>query len=122
MTSTFTKSALAATAALMIGTSATAADPIDTWKDELRSKIQSSNRYPAKAVENQLEGVVKVRLTFAQDGNVQGVQFVEKSGHDVLDRRAFAAAIRLGTMPALPEGTDELSLVVPVRFELPDNS
>ena len=121
MTSLFVKSAIAASALLLAGTTASATDTIADWKDVLRGKIESSNSYPSKALEEGIEGVVTVRLTFGKEGAVNGVEFVEKSGYDVLDRRAFAAAARVADMPALPEGREEISLVVPVRFILPNN-
>ena len=68
-----------------------------------------------------IEGVVTVRLTFGKEGSVNGVELVEKSGHDILDRRAFFVAAR-AKMPALPEGREEVSLVVPMRFALADKS
>lgn len=122
MTFSIVKSAVAATAILFAGTSANAFDNIADWKDNLRSKIESTNSYPSKAIEAGIEGTVTVRLKFAQNGAVDGVEFVEKSGFEVLDRRAFATAVRLANLPALPEGREELTLVVPVRFELPSNS
>ena len=57
-----------------------------------------------------------------RDGGINAVEFVEKSGHDILDRRAFITAMRVAKMPALPNGQEQLSLLVPVSFELPDNS
>ena len=122
MTSLFVKSTITASAILLSGTAVTATDTIADWKDMLRGKIESSNSYPSKALERGLEGVVTVRLTFSKEGAVNGVEFVEKSGYDILDRRAFAAAARLADMPALPEGREEISLIVPVRFTLPANS
>ncbi len=122
MKSLFIKSATAASIALFAGSSASAIDTMEGWKTTLRSKIQSSNMYPVKAIENGIEGTVKVRLKFDRDGDVSGIEFVEKSGHDVLDRRAFATALRISDMPALPEGREDISLVIPVRFKLPDNS
>lgn len=116
------KSAIAATAIFAATTSATAMDSIADWKDALRNKIEATNAYPSKAIEAGIEGTVTVRLTYGRDGGINGVEFVEKSGHDILDRRAFATAMRVAKMPALPEGHEELSLVVPVRFELPNNS
>lgn len=122
MKSLFSKSLLSAIVFTAATSAATANDPMDAWKDLLRDKVQSSNSYPAKALENGIEGTVTVRMSFAQDGNVNGVEFVKKSGFDILDRRAFATALRLDNMPALPAGHDDISLIIPLRFKLPDNS
>lgn len=122
MKSLAVKSALVATAVFLTGTTVSANDTMDGWKQALRGKIQSSNTYPARALEEGVEGTVKVRLRFAKNGGVDGVELVEKSGHDILDRRAFTTALRLSNLPALPEGHDQLSLIVPVRFQLPSKS
>lgn len=116
------KSLLAASALVLVVTPAFADDAINEWKNKLRSQILSSNSYPSEAIRGDLEGTVKVRLKFDKDGDVKGVEFVEKSGHDVLDKRVFASALRISKMPALPNGQNQLSLVVPIRFELPDES
>lgn len=122
MKTLFSKSLLSAVMVTIATSAAAANDSMEAWKDLLRDKVQSSNRYPAKALENGIEGTVTVRMSFAQDGNVNGVEFVKKSGFDILDRRAFATALRLDNMPALPAGHEDVSLIIPVRFKLPDNS
>ena len=122
MTLALVKSAIAATAIFAATTSASAMDTIADWKDALRNKIEATNAYPSKAIEAGIEGTVTVRLTYGQDGAMNGVEFVEKSGHEILDQRAFKTALRVAKMPALPAGHTELSLLVPVRFELPNNS
>ncbi len=122
MKTLFSKSLLSAVLVTIAASTAAANDSMEAWKNLLRDKVQSSNHYPAKALENGIEGTVTVRMSFAQDGNVNGVEFVKKSGFDILDRRAFATALRLDNMPALPAGHDDVSLIIPVRFKLPDNS
>lgn len=121
MKSIIFKAAVAASLFLVAG-AANAADTFQEWENKLRSKIASTNTYPADALSEGVEGTVKVRLKFAQNGDIEGVEFVEKSGSETLDRKAFQMALRIRNMPALPEGRDTVSLVVPLTFALRDKS
>lgn len=122
MKSVIISAGLATATIFLANTPAFATDTMEGWKDKLRGKIQSSYTYPAKAIENGIEGTVKVRFRFARNGGVDGVEIVESSGYDILDRRAFVTALHLSNMPTLPKGQQALSLIVPVRFELPGKS
>jgi len=101
---------------------ASANETMKDWEHKLRTKIAATNSYPSDAIDDGVEGTVKVRLKFARTGDVEGVEFVEKSGFEVLDRKAFQMALRIKGMPALPEGRDQISLIVPLTFSLTNNS
>ncbi|WP_262694772.1 energy transducer TonB [Kordiimonas aquimaris] len=101
---------------------ANANEPMKDWENRLRTKIAATNSYPTEAINEGAEGTVKMRLKFAQTGNVEGVELVEKSGFEILDRKAFQMALRIQGMPALPEGRKQISLIVPLTFSLTDNS
>ena len=121
MKSPLIKAALAVSLFALAG-AANATETMKDWEDKLRTKIVAANNYPSDAINQGFEGTVKVRLKFAQTGTVDGVEFVEKSGFDVLDRKALQMALRIKGMPALPEGRDHLSFIVPLTFALENNS
>lgn len=115
------KTALAASL-VVFASAANATETMKGWEQKLRSKIAATNSYPSDALNSGVEGTVKVRLKFAQTGDVEGVEFVEKSGFEVLDRKAFQMALRIKDMPALPEGRNQISLIVPLTFALTNKS
>ena len=121
MSSLILKAAVAASLFTLAGT-ANATETMKDWENKLRSKIASTNSYPSDAITQGVEGTVKVRLKFAQTGEIDGIEFVEKSGFEVLDRKAFLMALRIKGMPELPEGRDQMSLIVPLKFALNDKS
>lgn len=112
----------AALSIFMFADTANANETMKDWEHKLRTKIVATHSYPSDAIDEGVEGTVKVRLKFARTGYVEGIEFVEKSGFEILDRRVLQMALRIKGMPALPEGRDQISLIVPLTFSLTNNS
>ena len=108
--------------ALSFTTGTGATETMKEWENSLRNKIVSQNSYPRPALKTGVEGTVKLRLKFANDGNIEGVEIVERSGHKLLDQNALRLALRLKDLPALPADKDSLSLVIPMTFRIKDES
>lgn len=70
--------------------------------------------YPPEALEQGLEGEVRLLLTLAEDGTVLEADLARSSGHPLLDQAALAAARHLGRLPGI--GVREL--ILPVVFRL----
>lgn len=103
------------------GTQAVSADDeMQSWKDALRSKIATSKNYPRTALEDGIEGTVRLRLKFEKNGGIQGAEIVGKSGNQALDRSALQLALRINDMPALPEGREQMSMIIPMKFQIKD--
>lgn len=78
-----------------------------------------SPEYPAAALRQGLEGLVRLDLEIGADGRVGRVTLVQSSGHSVLDRAAAEAVQRWRFAPARRGGEPIPSrLLVPVRFLL----
>lgn len=69
--------------------------------------------YPAQAVEQGIEGEVRLRLRLDTQGKLLEARVASSSGHELLDSAALAAAYATGTFPAA--GSE---LILPVVFRL----
>jgi len=93
---------------------------IRRWETELVAHIERFKRYPPDARARGDQGVARVTFTVDRDGWVRGTRIVQSSGSPELDREALAMLARAQPVPRPPEHalTDELSFVIPVRFNI----
>ena len=99
---------------------ATADQSNESWNDQVRKEIEEKHYYPRNALAQGIQGQVKVRLTVSTDGRVKGIQIVQSSGNDILDKDAFQLATRLKKLPAAPTAKGDLSIVVPLTYRIAD--
>jgi len=119
MNASFVKRAIASSLVFFAATTTVSAtETMKDWENTLRNKIVSAHAYPRAALKDGIEGTVKIRLQFAGDGGVEGVQIVETSGHKLLDKNALQLALHLKDIPALPKGNKKMSLVIPLTFKI----
>ena len=81
---------------------------------EARLKLAAHMFYPPAAIEQGLEGEVRVLLKLAPDGSILEAGIAAGSGHDLLDRAALNAALAMRRVPV----TDTEELILPVVFKL----
>ncbi|WP_417462250.1 energy transducer TonB [Kordiimonas sp.] len=108
-------------AALVFGTSVSHeafADAMSDWQKAVVHKVAAKQVYPRMAVAQQIEGKAKVRLTVAADGTISHFEIVEPTGEDVLDKSIPKLVERLSPLPALPDGQNELSFMLPLNWSL----
>lgn len=79
----------------------------------IRARIERAKRYPPLAKARQLEGVVQVRFSIGEDGQVQNLKIVSSSGFSILDEEALAAVKRGAPFPSYPH-----PIQFPLRFKL----
>lgn len=118
MSPTFFKTALIASAFTFSPLAANAAENIEEWAVKARKEIIQNQYYPKGAVNQGIEGSVKVRFDVSQRGLVKGVQIVETSGSDILDAQALKVAAKLDKLPTLPTGMAEHTFIVPITFQI----
>ncbi|TNE67928.1 MAG: energy transducer TonB [Alphaproteobacteria bacterium] len=94
------------------------ADAMDDWKHEVMKSVAKNQKYPRAALAREIEGTAKVRLVIAADGTITAHEVLEETGESVLDREIPKLVERLNPLPALPEGTPEMSLVLPLTWAL----
>jgi periplasmic protein TonB len=79
--------------------------------------------YPREARRRGHEGLVMLSVNVGVDGKAHAVEVQETSGFDLLDRAALRAVREWRFDPATRGGTPiEMTVEVPVRFELRDDS
>ena len=80
---------------------------------EIRRRIQEALVYPRLARARQLEGVSVVSFTIGRDGEPEGLEVADSSGHPSLDRAAKRCVRDAAPLPWVYGRVQ-----VPVRFEL----
>jgi len=85
---------------------------------DLNTTLQQMIQYPQEAIEESLEGVVKILCMVETDGSVSSVVILEDIGANCADQ--VCKAIRnVKLLPAMQNGEPRRCvLLVPVRFEL----
>jgi periplasmic protein TonB len=91
-----------------------------TWQGRLAAHIERFKRYPADARSRGEQGLARVAFTIDHQGHLLESRIVQSSGSPSLDQETLDMLARAQPMPAPPSGTPdrELSLVVPVRFNI----
>lgn len=94
------------------------------WQGKIVAKLERLKRYPESAREAGEQGVADVRFRLDRAGNVLSVSLTKSSGYDDLDDEVLALVRRSSSFPAPPTGVADaqLEMVVPVTFDLSDNS
>ena len=93
---------------------------VKRWESALVADIERFKRYPAEARAHDEHGVTRVAFTLDRDGRVLASHVVQSSGSPTLDAETLAMLNRAQPMPRPPAqlATNELSFVVPVRFNI----
>lgn len=79
-----------------------------------QKKLSKTQFYPAQAVEQGIEGDVRLILKLSADGSVDDVGIAASSGHPILDNAAIKAAYAMGKLT----GVTSRELILPVIFRL----
>lgn len=128
MSFSFTKAAIFSATLALVPAAAQAAElpsagkgtnqSFEAWNTAVREQIENKHFYPRTALQQGIQGRVKVRLTISDAGKVTGVKIVESSGNDILDEEAFSLAMRLKKLPAIPGKSGEHTIVVPLTYRI----
>lgn len=86
------------------------------YMDMVRLKIESRKKYPESAIARRVEGRVKVRFMLTQEGKAAGIEIVESSGQDELDRAASSAVTAAAPFPPVPANLFKGTLVMEITL------
>lgn len=88
----------------------------------LKSWLNAHKTYPPELKKAKIQGVVTVRFTINQQGQLQQASIKVSSGSARLDQAALAMVQQASPMPAIPESLkrDRLTLALPVEYSLID--
>jgi periplasmic protein TonB len=81
-----------------------------------RVLINPAPRYPAEALQQQLQGTVLLRVQVAADGSVVAVRVLRSSGAQSLDAAAVDAVQRWRFLPARDSDAAPREVNVPIEF------
>lgn len=112
-----------------IGDSASREDPcnstpcrpsMDTFLQKVRSRLEKAKRYPWMARIRGLEGISHVKFQITIEGNVNEVEIVRPSRHEILDKAAVETVWRAAPFPTFPKqiDVDHLEINLPLVFKL----
>ena len=73
------------------------APPVERVEASLRA--EATPEYPQELIEDDVEGLVTVKILVAADGSVESVRLVSSSGYSAMDRAAIAAGYRFQFNP-----------------------
>ena len=105
------------------GTSAPSGRPAPeaatAYAAEIRRRIDRAKRYPAAALAAGQEGVARLRIVVARDGELVAASLVEGSGFALLDDASLKAARAAAPFPAASEALsgDRFDYVIPIRYQ-----
>lgn len=97
-------------------------DSLAAWGEQVYDSFVSKQRYPRRALDAKLEGVVKVEVTVAQNGDIIGFRINQSSGHNVLDGSVLEILNRINPLPPLPEGLTNFNFKIPLRFNMDEQA
>lgn len=106
------KTAIAALVLVASAGTATAAD----WKSTVTRLIAAQHSYPRSAQIRGDQGTAKVRISVDAGGKITGVELVEPTGSQILDREAVRIPQKIGAVPPPPGGPTKL--VIPIAWKL----
>lgn len=93
------------------------AKPASTVRRDVQvaqKKLSKTQFYPPQAVEQGIEGDVRLILKLSADGSVDDVGIAASSGYPILDNAAIKAAYAMGKLT----GVSSRELILPVIFRL----
>lgn len=93
-------------------------DGLRVWGAKVYDAFASKQRYPRRAVDDKLEGTVKIQVTVAKTGAIIGFGINRSSGHEVLDAEVLDLLGRVNPLPPLPEGKESYVFKIPLRFHM----
>lgn len=87
------------------------------WQSQLMAHLERRKRYPSASRARREEGVVQVRFSIDDRGNVLSAKIVRSSGHAALDEAVIALVHRASPVPAPPADAPR-TITAPVRFNI----
>ncbi len=90
----------------------------ENWQQQIKKQFSKLKKqqlfYPLVAIENNIQGVVEVKILLDNNGNVMVSRIENSSGYEILDNAALKA---VKTLKSLEENAPR-EFILPVRFSL----
>jgi len=102
----------------IVSVPAAANTDIASWKKAVVKQISKKQKYPRSAQVREIEGRAVIRINVNSDGTITSHEIVKSTGASILDREIPKLVKRLNPLPALPAGTPNASLQLPLDWSL----
>ena len=91
-----------------------------SYTRDLLSEIRKFQEYPKKALQKNEEGEVIVKVTINAAGEVENIDYLEKSGSRVLDKAVVRMVRKAAPFQAIPKELkmEKFEFEVPIEFKL----
>lgn len=83
----------------------------------VRKMLEERQSYPAAAIEQEIEGKVRVVIEIGKDGSVLSARLAVSSGHAELDKAILSSIKGMGKLPEPPGGPIVISIPMVFRLE-----
>lgn len=87
------------------------------WQSRLMAHLERRKRYPPNARRRGERGIVYIRFSIDERGNVGSVALARSSGYPALDNEVLSLVRRASPVPAPPPGANR-TITAPVRFNV----
>ncbi len=96
------------------------AGDVGSWQKAVVKKIGKEYIYPRSAVQREIEGAAKVRVTIDRGGAILNYEVSEPTGENVLDEVIPKIIKKLDPLPAPPSSLpdENLTFVIPFTWRL----
>ncbi len=96
------------------------ADDRAKWTKSIAKKVAKSHVYPRSAIQREIEGRAKVRITIDRSGAITNFEIVEPTGKKVLDKVIPKMIKKMSPLPSPPDTVDDskLTFVLPISWRL----
>ncbi len=88
--------------------------------DAVRGRIESKKKYPISARGAGIKGRSGVRITILKNGQLESVEIVDSSGHEILDNAALQSVRNAAPFPPIPDkvGRDKIAMSIYLVFKI----
>ncbi|MCK0069371.1 energy transducer TonB [Kordiimonas laminariae] len=96
------------------------ADERSDWTKAIAKKVAKSHVYPRSAIQREIEGRAKVRITIDRAGAITNYEVVEPTGKKVLDKVIPRMVKKMSPLPTPPGsvGDNDLTFILPITWRL----
>ena len=83
----------------------------------VQKTIAQKWKYPEKARQAGIEGIVKLRFIIEENGDVSSIEITESSGNDLLDKASIAVLRNAAPFPQIPKSFDDTTIKIKIGLE-----
>lgn len=91
----------------------------DPYLRAIRNEVEKHNKYPGSAYNRRLSGEVMIKFLIKTNGDVEDVEVLSSSKHDVLNKAALKAVLKAKKF--FPKPVETIYIIIPINYALQFN-